>query len=264
VSVLLAGFDGEAADRLTRALTDAGYEAVGVGVGLAPTLAAASRPQAVLVPTGAVGAAVREAIEGAAPGLRFFPILPGAEPPLEALVAGPPGEAEAPSGDAEAPEGTVEVETPPAPLPPRPEVLDPSACDEATVASPVPPPRPRAVGTSALGAKLAAQRAAKLQAVRFGDYLAVLEVKPSSPAYVVDERYEALRRAFAPTSWPVPLGARELAELVEILDGLRDAHLVLGDPTLRARYERALRQPTVRPSTHPHATRDVRTPRLPG
>ena len=276
MTVLVAGFHGAAADRLTRALTEAGYDAAGVGVALAPTLAAASKPEAVLVPAGAVGTAVRQAIEGVVPALRFFAVGPDAGPPLEALRGEP---AKTPADDAPAdppPTSASPTVAPPSPAPqaevvfqPLPEASPSPAPAPASPRAVFAPPEPGAGPTGArpstgLAAKLAAKRAAKLEAVRFGDYHAVLEVKPSSPPSLVHERFEALRRAFEPTDWPVRLGTQELAELLEILSGLRDAHLVLGDDALRARYERALRQPMTRAHAPSQPTGSVPRGRIPG
>lgn len=277
MTVLVAGFDGAATDRLTRALTAAGYDAAGVGAGLAPTLAAASKPEAVLVPAGPVGAAVRRTIEDVAPHLRFLPVPPEGALPLAALRerpgpsvnARPDAEAlSADRPDTAAPDGEspeAEVVAAPEPLVRGPDRPGPPATPErpAPRSGPV-LPQGEAPPSGGLTTRLTAQRAAKLRAVRFFDYHAILEVKPSSPAYVIEERYETLRRAFEPTSWPARLGAQELAELLEILDGLRDAHVVLGDATLRARYERAQRQhPASRLPPASLPTHSVPTPQVP-
>jgi len=80
----------------------------------------------------------------------------------------------------------------------------------------------------------------KLAQIRFGDYHSILEIEPEASPYGVREQFRRLSELYSPRGWPRKVGPEELDMLQEIARGLRDAHLILGDAELRARYERAL------------------------
>ncbi len=82
--------------------------------------------------------------------------------------------------------------------------------------------------------------AAKLDEVRFQDYHCILEVEADATQYTVREAYQRLSALYSPTGWPWPVAAADVLVLDEIGRGLQDACAVLGEPELRARYERAL------------------------
>jgi len=123
-----------------------------------------------------------------------------------------------------------------------------------TEVSDEPPPLPgeRGPRRSEMSAPLAGEPAAseaasppsdlvsKLAQTRFGDYHSILEVEPGASPYAVREQFTRLSRLYSPRGWPRRLGPDELEILQEVASGIRDAFLILGDPELRARYERAL------------------------
>ncbi|PKN57338.1 MAG: hypothetical protein CVU56_11440 [Deltaproteobacteria bacterium HGW-Deltaproteobacteria-14] len=126
------------------------------------------------------------------------------------------------------------VEPPPLPLatprPSPPPVVPPAARPSDAPASeapaaPAPPP---------------SDLVSKLAQTRFGDYHSLLEVEPGASPYAVREQFTRLSRLYSPRGWPRKLGPEELEMLQEVASGIRDAFLILGDPELRARYERAL------------------------
>ncbi|MCB9731535.1 MAG: hypothetical protein H6745_02745 [Deltaproteobacteria bacterium] len=90
------------------------------------------------------------------------------------------------------------------------------------------------------GPILDAELVSKLAHARFGDYHSILEIEPDASPYVVREQFKRLSNLYSPRGWPKKLGPEELAMLSEIGRSVRDAFLILGDPELRARYERAL------------------------
>lgn len=80
----------------------------------------------------------------------------------------------------------------------------------------------------------------KLAQIRFGDYHSILEVDLDASPYVIREQFQRLSRLYSPQGWPEKLSPEELSILTEVGRGMRDAYLLLGDPELRARYERAV------------------------
>ncbi len=80
----------------------------------------------------------------------------------------------------------------------------------------------------------------KLAQVRFGDYHSILEVEPGGSPYAVREQRDRLARRFSPRGWPGRLNPDEIDILNEISRGIADAFLILSDPELAMRYERAL------------------------
>jgi hypothetical protein len=80
---------------------------------------------------------------------------------------------------------------------------------------------------------------AKLEAVRFADYYAILEAEPGASTFEIRQQFEALTAIYIPSGWPTPLGAEALPKLEEIAQGIRDAYTVLGDPGHRERYDSA-------------------------
>lgn len=76
--------------------------------------------------------------------------------------------------------------------------------------------------------------------MRFGDYHSILEVEPQASPYAVREQHERLARRFSPRGWPARLSPDEIDMLHEVSRGIADAFLVLSDPELAVRYERAL------------------------
>lgn len=102
------------------------------------------------------------------------------------------------------------------------------------------PAEPEASGATAEASR--ERLDAKLAEVRFRDYHRMLEVEPGATAYVVREQYRRLVRRYRPSGWPGRLDPEDLDKLEEIAAGLEDAREVLGEPDLRARYERALQR----------------------
>lgn len=161
----------------------------------------------------------------------------------------------------------------PEPSPPRREAsphsatrapFEPAArrdADAHAVPPPLPPPAPPRLpehGRSALdpadrgaaeSAPQDADLASKLAQTRFGDYHSILELEPDASPYAVREQYTRLSRLYSPRGWPRKLGPEDLETLQEVQSGIRDAYLILGEPELRARYERALLGTTTSPST---------------
>ena len=76
--------------------------------------------------------------------------------------------------------------------------------------------------------------------VRFGDYHSILECEPQASPYAVREQRDRLARKFSPRGWPHRLNPEEIDILNEISRGIADAFLILSDPELAMRYERAL------------------------
>ena len=123
------------------------------------------------------------------------------------------------------------VEPPPLPAAPLrpslPPVTPPAARPSDAVAPEAPAPPP-------------SDLVSKLAQTRFGDYHSLLEVEPGASPYAVREQFTRLSRLYSPRGWTRKLGPEELEMLQEVASGIRDAFLILGDPELRARYERAL------------------------
>jgi hypothetical protein len=214
VQILTVAFDRERTDALSRALRDAGHQVLGAtGRSSSRTLARVARPEVVLVPLGGPGVDARSWVGDLLEGIPVVPLAEGADPldAVRAAAAGPPGRSLA-----------VPPEAPGAPTP----VAVASSHEAATAATLPPAPAPDLAG--------------KLAEVRFGDYHAVLEVDAKASAYVIRERFKTLSALYRPTGWPGPLRAEDVPALDEIRRGVEDAFSVLGDPELRARYERAL------------------------
>jgi hypothetical protein len=249
VNVLITGFSAEETQRLSDTLLGAGFRVLGaVGRQGARTFALAASPEAVLVPEGPDGDHAREWLADLDRGLRFVEAPPGADAATLArrLAELPPSEA---------------GHTRPSPRPEpadfaRPEREAAPAHWELQAAAPAPAPAPapplpgpataRARRPTSPDAEAAEGRephpemVSKLAQVRFGDYHSILEVEPGGSPYAVREAFERLARRFSARGWPHRLQPEEIDMLDEIGRGLSDAQVVLGEPELRARYERAL------------------------
>lgn len=166
---------------------------------------------------------------------------PPARAQLERAASGvrePPRPAAERTGfDPDRREGPTEM---PPPLPPP----APRRSSEPGRAAAEPPERP-----TAEPAAQDADLASKLAQTRFGDYHSILELEPDASPYAVREQYTRLSRLYSPRGWPRKLGPEDLETLQEVQGGIRDAYLILGEPELRARYERALLGTTTSPST---------------
>ncbi len=99
---------------------------------------------------------------------------------------------------------------------------------------------PVASGAREPAAEVDEELRAKLAQARFGDYHSILEVEPDASPYAVRAQYKRLDRLYSFKGWPRRLGPQDLETLQEIRSALRDAYLIISDPELRARYERAL------------------------
>jgi hypothetical protein len=80
----------------------------------------------------------------------------------------------------------------------------------------------------------------KLAHIRFGNYFEALEVSADASDYVLRQQYQHLAALYCPAGWPGRLLPQEVGLLDEIACGLRDAYMVLGEPSTRERYGRAL------------------------
>lgn len=256
MQLLIVGFDRDATDRISVALRDAGHQVLGAtGRSSARTLARVVCPDAVLVPEGGAGGQAWGWVVDLLAGARRVPLDPDGDPAAalergEGVSLSPPG-----SGSTE---------------PERPRLAEPESGrdDGADAILPIGAiagrgPIERASGAGAPpGAEVDAPSPAsstppdlqaKLAQVRFGDYHSILEVKPGDSAPVIREQHQRLSRLYAPTGWPGPVGAEDIPALDEIGRGIDDARAVLGDPELRARYERALERGGRRIASEPRS-----------
>ena len=240
VNVLITGFSAEETQRLSDTLLGAGFRVLGaVGRQGARTFAQAASPDAVLVPAGPDGVRAREWLADLDRDLRFVDAPPGADAATltRSLADLPPSEAghTRPSPRSEpadfAPPAVPSLSHA-APAPPSP---GPATARARRPTSPTGPD-----ADAAEGREPHAELVSKLAQVRFGDYHSILEVEPGGSPYAVREAFERLARRFSARGWPHRLQPEEIDMLDEIGRGLSDAQVVLGEPELRARYERAL------------------------
>jgi len=229
VNVLVAGFEVEEMRRLSEELRAAGHHVLGAaGKQGALTFLRAVLPDVVVVPSGADGEQARGWVLELGLAVPFFEVpIAGADlaQRLERFARGE---------SAAVPESLPErIElTPPSRSQRRPS-RDEEVADEGYVREPHP------------------ELVSKLAQVRFGDYHSILEVEPGGSPYAVREQHERLARRFSPRGWPARLNPDEIDMLNEITRGLADAFLILGDPELAVRYERALAggRPVASPSS---------------
>ena len=245
MNALVVGFEVEETRRLSQELRAAGHQVLGaVGKQGAWTFLRAISPDVVVIPSGEGGARARGWVLEVGAEVAFVEVPVGADAVarVDRFVRGEPIE-EPSLAVAREPEDEVttsallrnahedEHEGEPEPPPPPPEPAsrrqrrpqrDEVSEDEAQAREPHP------------------DLASKLAQVRFGDYHSILEVEPGGSPYAVREQHERLARRFSPRGWPGRLSPEELDMLNEIAQGIADAFLILSDPELAVRYERAL------------------------
>ncbi len=129
--------------------------------------------------------------------------------------------------------------------------MAPARLDPAPVAAPLEVTSPGGAAADRPSARR--QLEARLAQVRFGSYHAVLDATEDTSARAMRDSFERLRAQFSPTRWAGQVGPDDIDLLDEIARGVEDAYSVLGDPELRARYERALA--TTARSGHPARAR---------
>ncbi|MDP6944089.1 MAG: hypothetical protein QF464_08075 [Myxococcota bacterium] len=229
--ILTAGFDRARTERLGGILMDAGHAVLSAsGSASCRTLAHSVKPDALMVPEGAIG---DDAIEWAADLLTDTPVirLSPEDDPADAIetLTPPrrPSETATEQLSEEAIFAAIEAAPPTPPALPAP----------GRTPAPVETPRRSATLRSTSAGPLLSD---KLHEIRFGDYHAILEVQPGATTYVVRQQYDSLRELYTPTGWHGPLGPADIDSLREIGQGLDDAFAVLGHATYQSRYEAAL------------------------
>jgi hypothetical protein len=254
VNALVVGFAVEETRRLSTELRAAGHHVLGaVGKQGAWTFLRAIAPDAVIVPAGAEGERARSWVLELGVEVPFVEVQAGPDSLAKLLrqLRGEPTEpiaapAMAAAIDAgEAPE-EVSAELVIAPREPReaPEATPPTSA--AAPAEPGPGTKKRRRPARDEADEDAEPRephpdlVSKLAQVRFGDYHSILEVEPQASPYAVREQFDRLARRFSPRGWPGRLAPEDIEMLDEIGRGLADAFLILSDPELATRYERAL------------------------
>lgn len=268
LKAMVVGFSADAMRVLTHELRLAGHHVLGaVGKQGAWTFLRAAPWDLVLVPLGPDGERARGWVDELALGIAVLPVPEGAE----ALVwlgrfmrgepAKPPPLPEPPAPEPPAPEPAgLELRRP------EPAEVDAESSEETALptASPIPAEVSADSASPVSGQTRRRKRpdarsdawqsgepesrdphpdlVSKLAQVRFGDYHSILEVEPNASPYAVREQRERLGHRFSPRGWPARLTPEEIDMLNEIGRAIADAHLILGDPELAARYERALSQ----------------------
>lgn len=244
MKALVVGFAVEETRRLSTELRAAGHHVLGaVGKQGVATFLRAIAPDAVIVPAGVEGERARSWVVELGVEVAFVEIQPGPDG-LPKLLRQLRGEPTAPIAapamaaviDAEGPAEEVKAEL----------VIE--AQEAATVSTPEPSPATKRRRRPAReeGDEDAEPRephpdlVSKLAQVRFGDYHSILEVEPQASPYAVREQFDRLARRFSPRGWPGRLAPEDIEMLDEIGRGLADAFLILSDPELATRYERAL------------------------
>lgn len=252
MNALVVGFGSEDTRRLSKELRTAGHHVLGaVGKQGVWTFLHAISPDVVLVPEGPDGERAREWVLEVTRDVDFLDVPPGVDvvKRLARFMRGEP------------------LDEPPPPPPPPPEPITPELAPAARAADTrpssrptpgaLPPPeadrverpsdplsrrrpRPGAPEGESEGREPHPDLASKLAQVRFGDYHSILECEPQASPYAVREQRDRLARKFSPRGWPHRLNPEEIDILNEISRGIADAFLILSDPELAMRYERAL------------------------
>lgn len=260
MNALVVGFGSEDTRRLSKELRTAGHHVLGaVGKQGVWTFLHAISPDVVLVPEGADGERAREWVLEVTSEVDFLDVPAGVDvvTRLARFLRGDPLEDPPP---VPAPEPiTPVVDLAPA------DVVAPAGLLASRVGDTRPNPRP-ATASGALPAPPATDvfdrvdsrrrarppegesearephpdLASKLAQVRFGDYHSILECEPQASPYAVRELRDRLARKYSPRGWPHRLNPEEIDILNEISRGIADAFLILSDPELAMRYERAL------------------------
>lgn len=271
MNALVVGFQVEETRRLSSELRAAGHHVLGaVGKQGAWTFLRAVAPDAVIVPAGVDGERARGWVMELGVEVAFVEVTPGPEalPRLlrqlrgepTAPIAAPAMAAEIDAGASDAvdevgaelvaasdPMDPIELVDPPGPARARiaPGVeADAKRSGEGAEAGPATRRRRRPAREDAEDEAEPREPhpdlVSKLAQVRFGDYHSILEVEPQASPYAVREQYDRLARRFSPRGWPGRLAPEDIEILDEIGRGLADAYLILSDPELATRYERAL------------------------
>jgi hypothetical protein len=248
MKAMVVGFQAEEMRVLTQELRAAGHHVLGaVGKQGALTFLRAAEWEIVLVPVGPSGERARSWLDELGMGLPVLAVPPtvAATSALARYVAG----------------GTAEPEPAPAPAPPK--IAEPPPVPEVVFTAPRVPEADSEDGGERPAQSRRRRRpegrpesdvdprephpdlVSKLAQVRFGDYHSILEVEPGGSPYAIREQRDRLAHRFSPRGWPGRLSPEEIDMLDEVSRGLTDAWLVLGDPELAARYERALAQAPV-------------------
>lgn len=243
VNVLVAGFTAPETQRLSDALLAAGYRVMGAeGRQGARMFVQAASPDVVLIPSGPERDRVLAWFADLDQPLLFADVPVGASAEVLARRV-QQAEAQALDGPlhtrpSERPDFPDSAPTfaPPAPVAAPAPPTAPTSPSTARARRPVHPPTPDPDEVREVHPELVS----KLAQVRFGDYHSILEVEPGGSPYAAREAFERLSRRFSARGWPHRLQPEEIDMLDEIGRGLSDAHVVLGEPELRARYERAL------------------------
>ncbi len=247
MNALVVGFDVEETRRLSHELRLAGHHVLGaVGKQGAWTFLRAIQPDVVVIPRGPDGERARGWVTEVGVDVAFIDVPPGvdAAPRLARFARGEPLDEPTPEP---APTPTLSPTPEPAPtltLSPTPALtLEPPS----SAPDPEPPSRsarrprlPESPEDDAQGREPHPDLSSKLAQVRFGDYHSILEVEPGGSPYAVREQRDRLARRYSPRGWPGRLTPEDIDILNEISRGIADAFLILSDPELAMRYERAL------------------------
>ena len=237
MTVLLAGFDGLDTERISVQLREAGFSVVGAsGRESSRTLASSTSPRLVVVPDGAAGEKAWSWVVDLLTDARVLSVASGES--AGALIGRLRQVAAAVEADTVS--TPADEHAPVTALPGLPTGMALEIVAPALHAAPLAAPlgKPTSSGAPDL--------AAKLSAVRFGDYHQILEIERGATAYVIDEQRDQLLALYSPTGWPGPVSAQDIPLLEEAQRGISEAHEILGSPCLRELYDDA--QQGVRPA----------------
>jgi hypothetical protein len=230
MTVLLAGFDGLDTERISVQLREAGFSVVGAsGRESSRTLATSTSPRLVVVPDGAPGEKAWSWLVDLLTDARVVSVA--ANESAGSLM----GRLRQVSAAVEA-DGVIIPSGEDAPVTALPGLPTGMALETTAPALLMASAGPLASARAASGAP---DLAAKLSAVRFGDYHQILEVEPGATAYVIDEQRDHLLALYSPTGWPGPVSAGDIPLLEEAQRGISEAHEILGSATLRELYDDA-------------------------
>ena len=242
MKILVAGFDRSTTEALTQRFRDDGHHALGAsGSSATQTLVRAAHPDQVVLPDGDRGEEVTEWLDdlGYAGHRRVLPLADVPALVDEASVLAPPASQTKDEDKSDSAKVVVA---------PQAQEVGVDAPSQAVALSSA---RRDVSLREGVASALSASRelpdlAMKLRQVRFADYYEVLELSANDADYQVAENFQRLCRDFQPEGWPARLSEEQLAQLVEVGRGIRDAYSILGDPELRRRYEKAQRDPSRR------------------
>ena len=238
MNALVVGFDVEETRRLSQELRTAGHQVLGaVGKQGAWTFLRAIAPDVVVIPSGSDGARARGWVLEVAADAAFVEVPHDGDAVVRVarFSRGEPTEEPEPESEPAVSAPEPEPVVPELPAGRTREGRDMSASEPKTRRQPRDEPE-----DDPQTREPHPDLVSKLAQVRFGDYHSILEVEPGGSPYAVREQRDRLARRFSPRGWPGRLNPDEIDILNEISRGIADAFLILSDPELAMRYERAL------------------------